>query len=129
MSKTQFKALGHKIAQPQRELEVFETPKGYSGSITFSTNEFTALCPVTGQPDFCEITIEYSPRKKCIESKSLKLYLWSFRETGSFAEQLAVTIADDIFKVAEPTYVVVTVNQAPRGGIRLVAKHSIWAEL
>jgi len=83
--------------------------------------EFTALCPRTGQPDFGAVTVEYVPRDKCIESKSLKYYLWSYRNEGVFCETLAAQIADDIVYAIDPKVVEVEVTQNIRGGIGIVA--------
>lgn len=77
------------------------------------------MCPVTSQPDISSVVIEYEPDQRCVESKSLKLFLWSFRDRAVFAEALAVQIADEIFTSAEPHRVKVTLTQRPRGGIEL----------
>lgn len=77
----------------------------------------TSICPVTGQPDFSTVEIEYVPTTRCIESKSLKLYLWGFRDKAAFAEQLAVDIAREVQQATEPARVKVTVTQGVRGGI------------
>ena len=84
--------------------------------------EFTSICPRTGQPDFGRVTIEYGPRELLIESRSLKFYLWSFREEGAFCESLAARIADDIVLAIEPIWVRVDVHQNVRGGIEIVAR-------
>ncbi|TDQ37381.1 preQ(1) synthase [Aureibacillus halotolerans] len=99
--------------------EAFEAPNVQT--ITFRALEFTAVCPRTGQPDFGRVTIQYTPNKKCIESKALKFYLWSFRDEGCFCESLAARIADDIVEAITPQSVSVTVHQSPRGGIELEA--------
>ena len=75
------------------------------------------MCPVTGQPDFSTVVIDYEPVERCIESKSLKLYLWSFRDKQIFAEGMAATIAAEVQRAAEPRNVRVTVTQHVRGGI------------
>ncbi|WLR52786.1 preQ(1) synthase [Bacillus tianshenii] len=87
--------------------------------VKFRALEFTAVCPKTGQPDFGKVEISYIPNKKCIESKSLKFYLWSFRNEGAFCESLAAMIADDIVYAIAPKRVQVTVYQSARGGIEL----------
>lgn len=87
----------------------------------FST-EFTSLCPRTGQPDFGSVSIEYTPERLCLESKSLKYYLWSYRNEGEFCEGLAGRIADDIVYAIEPAYLQVEVTQNVRGGIGIVAR-------
>jgi 7-cyano-7-deazaguanine reductase len=81
------------------------------------SDELTSLCPLTGQPDFNTIEIDYQPNKRCIESKSLKLYLWSFRDKKAFVEQLAADIAAEVQGAAEPLHVRVTITQHARGGI------------
>ena len=77
------------------------------------------MCPVTTQPDLSSVTIEYAPDQWCVESKSLKLFLWSFRDRAVFAEALAVEIATEIATTAKPSWVRVTLTQRPRGGIEL----------
>ena len=83
----------------------------------FTSPEFTSLCPVTGQPDFAHLVIDYAPGDWLIESKSLKLYLWSFRDRPVFAEALAAEIAGEVQRSARPHSVTVVVTQHPRGGI------------
>ena len=117
-------ALGRKTPVPSHpskaRLETFPNPKaGRSYEITFSTTEFTSLCPVTGQPDFATITIRYIPNRRCVESKSLKLYLHSFRNVGSFAEAVTNRILDDLVRAIAPRHAVVTGEFAARGGIAL----------
>ena len=90
--------------------------------ITLEAMEFTALCPRTGQPDFGTVTIEYLPADLCIESKSLKYYLWSFRNEGVFCESIAARIADDIMYAIEARALEVEVTQNIRGGIGIVAR-------
>ena len=86
-------------------------------TIRFDCPEFTSLCPITGQPDFGRIVIEYVPDRLCIESKSLKLYLGSFRNEGSFAESITNLIRDDLAKACRPRRLTVTADFTPRGGI------------
>ena len=90
--------------------------------VTMTGTEFTSICPKTGQPDFGTVTIEYEPAKVCIESKSLKYYLWSYRDEGAFCESLAAQIADDVVYAIKPKSVAVRVTQNVRGGIALVAE-------
>jgi 7-cyano-7-deazaguanine reductase len=90
--------------------------------VTMTGTEFTSLCPKTGQPDFGTVTIEYEPAKLCIESKSLKYYLWSYRDEGAFCESLAAQIADDVVYAIKPRSLTVRVTQSVRGGIALVAE-------
>lgn len=117
----EFKALGMTVRNPSKTLEVFPKPAGVK-TVVMESDEVTSLCPVTGQPDWETVTIEYAPKDLCIESKSLKLYLWSFREEGVFCEALAAQIAKDIFETSHSWWVEVTVAQKPRGGIKIVAK-------
>jgi len=116
----EFKYLGKRTMQPSKTLDTFPTPAGVT-YVKFESDELTSFCPVTGQPDFSRVIIEFSPDKLCIESKSLKLYLWSFREEAIFAEGLAGRIADDIFTVTSARWVKVTIIQNIRGGIQLTA--------
>jgi len=90
-------------------------------SVTLTTEEFTSVCPITGQPDFGTVTIEYCPGQLCIESRALKYYLWAYREEGAFCESLAARIADDIVYAIDPQRVEVRVTQKVRGGIGIVA--------
>ncbi len=86
--------------------------------ITFETDEFTSLCPLTGQPDFARITIEYIPNELCVESKSLKLFLFSFRNEGSFYEDVTNRIYTDLMETCKPRHLIVTGSFTARGGIR-----------
>ncbi len=88
--------------------------------VTFDCPEFTSLCPITGQPDFGHIIIRYIPRKLMVESKSLKLYLFSFRNQGEFHEDCVNIIMKDLVKLMEPKYLEVTGYFNPRGGISIV---------
>ena len=97
-------------------LETFDAPTSCT-RVRFTSDELTSLCPLTGQPDFNSIEIDYTPDARCIESKSLKLYLWSFRDKGAFCEQLAADIAAEVHRAAEPKRVRVTITQHTRGGI------------
>lgn len=90
--------------------------------VTLDATEFTSICPRTGQPDFGSVIVEYTPGKRCLESKSLKFYLWSYRDEGAFCESLAARIADDIVYAIDPKSLRVTVNQNIRGGIALMAE-------
>lgn len=98
------------------ELETFPAPPGCY-EVEFSTQEFTAICPVTHQPDSYEVTIRYLPQERCIESKSLKLWLWSFRDQGIFAEGIAAELAHRISVAAGGVASAVRVVQSVRGGI------------
>jgi 7-cyano-7-deazaguanine reductase len=88
-------------------------------TITLASNEFTSLCPKTGQPDFGTITIRYVPDKRCVESKSLKLYLFSYRDEGTFMETVTNRILDDLVELCQPREMVVTGDFAARGGITI----------
>jgi 7-cyano-7-deazaguanine reductase len=99
--------------------EAFDAPDVQH--VTMAAHEFTAICPRTGQPDFGTVTIEYRPAQRCLESKALKYYLWSYRDHGAFCESLAARIADDVVYAIKPQWVKVQVNQNTRGGISLVA--------
>ncbi|GFK93158.1 NADPH-dependent 7-cyano-7-deazaguanine reductase [Fundidesulfovibrio magnetotacticus] len=92
--------------------------------VTFVTEEFTSLCPMTGQPDFGTVTIAYVPGKRCVESKSLKLYLFSYRSEPSFMETLTNRILDDLVEALRPRRMTVTGNFRPRGGIGIVVEAS-----
>lgn len=87
--------------------------------VTFNCPEFTSLCPKTGQPDFAEIIISYIPRERMVESKSLKLYLFSFRNHGDFHEDCVNIIMKDLVKLMDPRYIEVTGYFTPRGGISI----------
>jgi 7-cyano-7-deazaguanine reductase len=89
--------------------------------VTLLATEFTSVCPRTGQPDFGTVEIEYTPAERCLESRSLKYYLWSFRDTPAFCEALAARIADDVVAAIAPRHLVVRVHQNVRGGIALTA--------
>ena len=100
------------------DLELFENPSpGREYTITIRCPEFTSVCPKTGQPDFGEITIEYCPDKNCIELKSLKLYMQSYRNQGVFYEKLTNDILDDLSGQCRPKWMTVTSKFTPRGGI------------
>jgi 7-cyano-7-deazaguanine reductase len=93
--------------------------------IEFSTNELTAICPVTGQPDFYELKLSYRPGTRLLESKAMKLYLWGFRDRGMFAEDMAATLLKDFVAACEPVEMTVDLTQQVRGGlkIRTVIRH------
>ena len=119
---TDFVALGHPGSEHYAGLETFANP-GVS-EVEMTSDELTAVCPVTGQPDLYVATIEYWPQGLCIESKSLKLYLSGFRNEAHFCEALAVKIRDDLAKVLDlpPAKVRVTLEQKARGGITITAR-------
>jgi len=100
------------------QLELFENPRpGRDYSITIRCPEFTSVCPRTGQPDFGEIIIEYCPDAVCIELKSLKFYIQSYRNRGIFYEALGNEILDDLVKACQPDWMKITAKFTPRGGI------------
>ncbi|MCA9484166.1 MAG: NADPH-dependent 7-cyano-7-deazaguanine reductase QueF [Nitrospina sp.] len=104
--------------QPSKQLETFPNPhpeRDYE--IHMECPEFTCLCPMTGQPDFATIEISYTPDKLCVELKSLKLYLWSFRNEGAFHEAVTNQILDDIVKAIKPRHMQVVGDFFVRGGI------------
>lgn len=113
-----FEFLGKKINKPVRKLETFPKPPNVT-TVTMKSDEVTSLCPVTGQPDWEKVEIEYAPDELCVESKSLKLYFWSFREEGVFCEAFADKIANDFYDACKPFWVKATVIQKPRGGIEI----------
>jgi len=90
--------------------------------VTLDATEFTSICPRTGQPDFGSVIVEYTPGERCLESKALKYYLWSYRDEGAFCESLAARIADDIVYAIRPRALRVVVHQNVRGGIALIAE-------
>jgi 7-cyano-7-deazaguanine reductase len=112
--------LGREVYQPVRKLETF--PNQHPGrryTVTLETNEFTCVCPITGQPDFATITIRYIPDQRIVESKSLKLYLWSYRQEGTFHEHVTNQILDDLVEALDPLYCHVTGAFSVRGGISI----------
>jgi 7-cyano-7-deazaguanine reductase len=106
--------------KPTRQLEAF--PNRYPGRdtvVTFHCTEFTCLCPITGQPDFAELEIAYIPARRVLESKSLKLYLWTYREVGIFHEDLVNELLDALFAFLAPRWLRVTGHFDVRGGIAI----------
>jgi 7-cyano-7-deazaguanine reductase len=111
---------------PSKNLETFANPypeRDYT--IRIEIPEFTCLCPKTGQPDFATILLEYVPDRHCIELKSLKLYVWSFRNEGAFHEAVTNRILEDLVKACAPRYLRITARFNVRGGIytTVVAEH------
>jgi 7-cyano-7-deazaguanine reductase len=107
--------------QPSKSIETFPNPapeRDYE--IAFDCPEFTCLCPLTGQPDFAHFKIRYVPDQKCVELKSLKLYLWSFRNEGAFHEAVTNRILDDIVRAIAPRSATVVGDFFVRGGIGTV---------
>ena len=115
-----FKALGRPMNAPSKELDTFPKP-AHVTLVRFTSDELTSFCPVTGQPDFNKVEIEYHPDQLCVESKSLKLYLWTFRDEPIFGEGLASTIAQDMVAALKPFSCKVTLTQGIRGGLQMTA--------
>ena len=113
--------------QPSKNLEAFpnRTPDRFY-LVTLDTNEFTCLCPKTGQPDFATIRVQYVPDQKVVESKSFKLYLWSYRNEGAFHEHVVNLILDDLCNILDPHWIRVSGNFNIRGGIGITvdAEHT-----
>ena len=105
-------------SKPSKDLEVFDNPNpDRDYEIEFDCPEFTCLCPLTGQPDFAHFSITYVPGEKCVELKSLKLYLWSFRNEGAFHEKVTNQILDDLVAAVKPRMMEVRGEWFVRGGI------------
>jgi 7-cyano-7-deazaguanine reductase len=114
--------LGRK-AEPSKNLEAFPNrAPGRFYLVTLDTEEFTCLCPVTGQPDFARITVSYVPDEKIVESKSYKLYLWSYRNEGAFHEHVINLILDDLVKALDPHWIRVKGVFNVRGGIGITVE-------
>jgi 7-cyano-7-deazaguanine reductase len=118
--------LGQGKAAPQKTLETF--PNRHPNRrylVTLITDEFTAVCPITGQPDFATIRVEYIPNQRVVESKSFKLYIWSYRNEGIFHEHVTNVILDDLIAALDPHYCKVTGEFSVRGGVAItvVAEH------
>lgn len=112
--------LGRDSTQPSKKLETF--PNHHPNrdyTVTLTTDEFTCVCPATSQPDFARLTIRYVPEQRVVESKSLKLYLWSYRDEGVFHEHVANVILDDLVEALEPRWCEVQADFAVRGGIAI----------
>jgi len=111
--------------QASRALDQFQNPNPERDyEIEFECPEFTCLCPKTGQPDFATIRIRYVPDQLCVELKSLKLYLWSFRDEGHFHEAVTNMILDELVRLVEPRHMTVEGDFYVRGGIRTVVRAS-----
>ena len=112
--------------QPSKALETFDNPRPERDySIRISMPEFTCLCPKTGQPDFATINLDYIADKKCVELKSLKLYIWSFRDEGAFHEDVTNQILSDLVAATNPRFMRITAEFNVRGGVytTVVAEH------
>lgn len=115
--------LGKEVTQPRRKLETF--PNHHPGreyTVRLATDEFTCVCPMTGQPDFARLTIEYVPNERVVESKSVKLYLWSFRNEGHFHEHVTNMILDDFVEALDPIRCRVVGDFNVRGGITITVE-------
>jgi 7-cyano-7-deazaguanine reductase len=113
--------------RPSTEFEVFPNPKpSRDYTIRIETPEFTCLCPKTGQPDFATLLLEYIPDQRCVELKSWKLYLWSFRNLGGFHEDLSNRILDDLVAALDPRFMRLTAEFNVRGGVytTVVVEHA-----
>ena len=111
----------HVSTKPSKNLETFPNPQpGRDYEIHFTCPEFTCLCPKTGQPDFATFTIRYIPDLLCVELKSLKLYLWSFRDEGHFHEDVTNRVLDDLIGAVKPRKMTVVGDFKIRGGIHTV---------
>ncbi len=109
-----------------KDLETFDNPQMERDyTIRIRVPEFTCLCPKTGQPDFATLMFEYVPDKLCVELKSLKLYVWAFREQGAFHEAVTNAILDDLVQLIDPRFMRLTADFNVRGGIytTVVAEH------
>ena len=114
--------------QPSKKLEIFKNPNPRRDyGIEMECPEFTCLCPKTGQPDFATIRISYVPDEFCVELKSLKLYLWSFRDDGIFYERAVNRILDDVSAITKPRWMEVVGDFNIRGGIKSVIRARIGA--
>lgn len=115
--------LGETVRQPiaADKLEGIPCPPNVI-DVTMTSEEGTSMCPVTGQPDFWTVAIHYEPIEWCLESKSLKLFLWGYRDRKVFAEALAQDICEAVFASIHPAWIEVDLWQRPRGGITLTAK-------
>jgi 7-cyano-7-deazaguanine reductase len=112
--------------KPSKELEIFDNPSPERDyTIRIHLPEFTCLCPKTGQPDFATLDLEYIAEKSCIELKSLKLYIWSFRDEGAFHEAVTNEILSDLVKACNPRFMRLTAEFNVRGGVytTVVAEH------
>jgi len=112
--------------RPNTELEVFPNPReGRDYTIRMEIPEFTCVCPKTGQPDFATLVLEYVPDAKCVELKSLKLFIWSYREVGAFHEDVTNRILDKLAAATSPKFMRLTAHFNVRGGIHtsVVAEH------
>jgi 7-cyano-7-deazaguanine reductase len=116
------RVLGREVRGPIAAEQLDAVPWDHGdadATVEFTTNELTATCPITGQPDFYELKFSYRPKESLIESKSLKLYLWGFRDRGIFAEDLAATLLEDLVAACDPAEMTVDLTQQVRGGLQI----------
>jgi 7-cyano-7-deazaguanine reductase len=104
-------------SKPSSDLETFPNPSERDYTIRMQIPEFTCLCPKTGQPDFATLDLEYVPDQRCVELKSLKLYIWAFRDRGTFHEAVTNEIADHLTTAMDPRFLRLTARFNVRGGI------------
>jgi 7-cyano-7-deazaguanine reductase len=128
MTQQEDRILGREARGPisAERLEVVPWDHGNTDALVeFTTNELTATCPITGQPDFYELKLSYRPKESLIESKALKLYLWGYRDREIFAEDLAAILLEDLGEACDPWEMAVDLTQQVRGGlqIRTVVRH------
>jgi len=122
------RVLGRETRGPIGAEQLDTVPWNHAGAdavVEYSTSELTAICPVTGQPDFYELKLSYRPAAQLLESKAMKLYLWGFRDRGVFAEDLAAILLEDLIAACEPEEMTVDLTQQVRGGLQLrtVVRH------
>ena len=122
------RVLGRETRGPIGAKHLDTVPWNHAGTdavVEFSTDELTAICPMTGQPDFYELKLSYRPGPRLLESKAMKLYLWGFRDRGMFAEDMAATLLKDFVAACDPAEITVDLTQKVRGGleIRTVVRH------
>ena len=114
-------------SRPSKRLQTFPNPSPRRDyRIRMEIPEFTCLCPMTGQPDFATLSLEYIADRRCVELKALKLYLWSFRDQGAFHEAVTNRILEDLVKATQPRFMRLTAKFNVRGGIytSVIAEHS-----
>ena len=122
------RVLGRETRGPIGAEQLDTVPWNHAGAdavVEYSTSELTAICPVTGQPDFYELKLSYRPATQLLESKAMKLYLWCFRNRGVFSEDLAAILLEDLIAACEPEEMTVDLTQQVRGGLQLrtVVRH------
>jgi len=113
-------------SKPSKELETFPNPNPERDyTIRIDTPEFTCLCPMTGQPDFATMTLEYVPDEKCVELKAFKMYIWSYRDEGAFHEAVTNQILNDLVAACNPRFMRLTAEFNVRGGVytHVVVEH------